>query len=253
MAKHEPFFIPKVYTYHQWGTTGGSFGNYPLYDLSKANKSLCEFLDDNGRLVRFKDVCFGPYIDFHSLNGMVTRPVDDCLVACDSDDNVITIYDRNTIDNPLQRINWLDKSETQPIVFEPKLTLYATQKIVSDPRYPAKGQSFIETEVFKIIQNMGFDYFLSDTGKRFFKPLPQINGKTVKDSVAPDSAFLLKCGANFYAWYKIYSDKYRFVVSYFKDGKLSDTYSIPNIAQFIKNLQNDRINRDNYIKQQYNK
>lgn len=250
MAKHEPFFIPKVYTYHQWGT-GGNFGNYPLYDLSNADRSLNEFLDENGRLVRFKDVCFGPYIDFHSLRGMVTRPVDDCLVACNPTDNEITVYDRNIIDNS---INWLDKNGTQqPIVFEPMLILYATQKIVGAPQYPAKGQSFIETEIFKIIQNMGFDYFLSDTEKRFFKPLPQINGKTVKDSVAPDSAFLLKCGANFYAWYKIYSDKCRFVVSYFKDGKLSDTYSIPNIAQLIKNLQNDRINRDNYIKQQYNK
>lgn len=249
MAKHEPFCIPKVYMY-QWGT-GGSFGDYPLYDLSKANKSLCKFLDESGRLVRFKDVCFGPYIDFHSLKGMVTRPVDDCLVACDSDNNEITIYDRNTI--APQRINWLDKSETQPIVFEPKLTLYATKKIVSDPRYPAKEQSFIETEVFKIIQNMGFDDFLSDTEKRFFKPLPKINGKTVKDSVAPDSAFLLKCGSNFYAWYKIYTDKWRFVVSYFKDGKLADTYSIPNSADLIKNLQKDRINREDYIKQQYSK
>ena len=146
MVKHEAFCIPKVYMY-QWGT-GGSFGDYPLYDLSKANKSLCEFLDDYGRLVRFKDVCFGPYIDFHSLRGMVTRPVDDCLVACDSDNNEITIYDRNTI--APQRINWLDKSETQPIVFEPKLTLYATKKIVSAPRYPAKEQSFIDNMLFGI-------------------------------------------------------------------------------------------------------
>ncbi len=256
MAKQEPIEIPKVWIYRYPDTDinnirGGSFGDFPLYDISRAYKSLNGFTAEDSRSVCFKDVCFGPYIDFSSLKGKKTRNIDDCLVACDSSDDTIMIYDKNAIDNP-QKIDWLDsKTRQKPIFFELKLCLYARPKVVGGTKYKTKEQSFIETEVFKIIQDMGFDYFESHTEHRFFKPLPKRDGKTLKESVAPDSAFLLKCGINHYVFYLIYSAKFTFEVADFIDGHLLSKTTLPNTVALIKDLQQARENRNRYIQQEY--
>lgn len=242
------FNIPKVHVYNRYGCVGGSFGDYPLYDIAMAGKSLNKFLNEYGRDVRFKDVCFGPYIDFDLIRDYETRPVDDCLVVCGTDKDSITIYDQTTFDKE-KTINIYDSDDRQqPIIFEPKLSLYAVPKVVDDPEYK-KGpeQSFVETEVFKIIQSMGFDFISSYTRARFFKPLP----KWQKDNVMPDTAFLIKSGKNFYSWYKIYSADLRFEVSYFLNDEPQGLYKISNITGLIKRLKEDRARRNSYIKQQY--
>ena len=246
MVHQEPQFnIPKVSIYNHYGNVGGSFGDYPLYDTAMGYKSLNEFLNEYGRSVRFKDVCFGPYINFDLIRNHETRSVDDCLVVCDKDS--ITIYDQTTFDKE-KTINIYDICDRQqPIVFEPKLSLYAASKVVDEPKYKAPEQSLVETEVFKIIQSMGFDFISSYTQARFFKPLP----KWQKDNVMPDTAFLIKSGKDFYSWYKIYSADLHFEVSYFLNDEPKGLYKIPNITGLIKCLKEDRARRNSYIKQQY--
>ena len=248
MKKREPIAIPKAYLHkdpYNGTVYGGSFGNFRLYDITDAYQSLHP-LFPNGQILRFKDVCFGPYIDFKQISDKKTRSVDDCLVVCDSNNDEILIYDKNAIG----KFDWLNNKQ-EPLFFEPKLCLFAKPKTVREPKYKTKEQSFLETEVFKIIQDMGFDSFISDTENRFFKPLPKINGKTVKESLAADSAFLLKCGLNHYAWYKIYSAEFTFLVSYFQDGQHTYNKILSNTMELIKNLQQDRKLRDQYIKEQY--
>ena len=244
--KVEPVYIPKV-RIDQAGYA--SFDHYPIYDISDSYKSLR--LRGNPGVTRLSDICVGPYIDYDSIKGFKTRSVDDCLVVCDSDKNRITIYDQTTIES--KKFDWTNPNSNQkPIFFEPQLTLFAKPKMVDEPRYATKEQSCVETEVFKIIQDMGFDFFLSDTSKRFFKPLPRQNGKTIKDSVAPDSAFLIKTDKASYSWYKIYSEEMSFVVKRFSnDSKEEKPLIINNIAGLIKQLQTDRVARNNYIKRTY--
>ena len=243
--------VPRLYIYEHYGYIGGTFGDYPLYDITNADKPLNGFLGQKGRYVYFKDVCFGPYIDFDQIKGFKTRSVDDFLVACDTQKNEVTIYDRDVLDNNPRKINWFDSGERQqPIFFEPQLTLYAAPKIVKkEPE--SNDQSVVETMVFKIIQDMGFDEFESETQARFFKPLPKYKGNPpVK---YPDSAFLLKSAKNFYSWYKIYSADMTFEVVSFKGGKLQWRQDIPNMVKLAKTLQEDRERRNNYIKWQYSK
>ena len=245
--KVEPVYIPKV-RIDQAGYA--SFGHYPIYEISDSYKSLR--LRGNPGVTRLSDICVGPYIDYDSIQGFKTRSVDDCLVVCDSNKNEITIYDQTTIES--KKFDWTNSDSNQkPIFFEPQLTLFAKPKMIDEPRYATKEQSCVETEVFKIIQDMGFDFFLSDTSYRFFKPLPRRqDGKPMKDSVAPDSAFLIKTDKASYSWYKIYSEKMSFVVTRFsKDSKEEKPLIMNNIAGLIKQLQTDRIARNNYIKRTY--
>ena len=247
MLKIEPVYIPKV-RIDQAGYA--SFGHYPIYDISDSYKSLR--LRGNPGVTQLSDICVGPYIDYDSIKGFKTRSVDDCLVVCDSNKNEITIYDQTTIES--KKFDWTNSDSNQkPIFFEPQLTLFAKPKMIDEPRYATKEQSCVETEVFKIIQDMGFDFFLSDTSHRFFKPLPRRqDGKPMKDSVAPDSAFLIKTDKASYSWYKIYSEKMSFVVTRFsKDSKEEKPLIMNNIAGLIKQLQTDRIARNNYIKRTY--
>ena len=247
MSKIEPVYIPKV-RIDQAGYA--SFGHYPIYDISDSYKSLR--LRGNPGVTRLSDICVGPYIDYDSIKGFKTRSVDDCLVVCDSDKNRITIYDQTTIES--KKFDWTNPySNQKPIFFKPQLTLFAKPKMVDEPRYAKKEQSCVETEVFKIIQDMGFDFFLSDTSERFFKPLPRRqDGKPMKDSVAPDSAFLIKTDKASYSWYKIYSEKMSFVVTRFSnDSEEKKTLIINNIVGLIKQLQTDRVARNNYIKRTY--
>ena len=245
--KVEPVYIPKV-RIDQAGYA--SFGHYPIYDISDSYKSLR--LRGNPGVTRLSDICVGPYIDYDSIKGFKTRSVDDCLVVCDSNKNEITIYDQTTIESKkFDRTN--SDSNQKPIFFEPQFSLYAKRKVVEEPRYATKEQSCVETEVFKIIQDMGFDFFLSDTSNRFFKSLPRRqDGKPMKDSVTPDSAFLIKTAKASYSWYKIYSEKMSFVVTRFSnDSKEEKPLIINNIAGLIKQLQTDRVARNNYIKRTY--
>ena len=245
--KVEPVYIPKV-RIDQAGYA--SFGHYPIYDISDSYKSL-RLRGNPGVVTRLSDICVGPYIDYDSIQGFKTRPVDDCLVVCDSNKNEITIYDQTTIES--KKFDWTNSHSNQkPIFFEPQLSLYAKRKVVEEPRYATKEQSCVETEVFKIIQDMGFDFFLSDTSNRFFKPLPRRqDGKPMKDSVAPDSAFLIKTDKASYSWYKIYSEKMSFVMTRFSKDSKKETQTINNIAGLIKQLQADRTVRNNYIKRTY--
>ena len=244
--KVEPVYIPKV-RIDQAGYA--SFGHYPIYDISDSYKELR--LCGNPAVTQLSDICVGPYIDYDSIKGFKTRSVDDCLVVCDSDKNEITIYDQTTIES--KKFDWTNSNSNQkPILFAPQRSLYAKRKVVEEPRYATKEQSCVETEVFKIIQDMGFDLFLSDTSNRFFKPLPRgQDGKPMKDSVAPDSAFLIKTDKASYSWYKIYSEKMSFVVTRFSKDSKKETQTINNIAGLIKQLQADRIARNNYIKRTY--
>lgn len=246
MSKIEPAYIPKT-RINQCGF--GSFGLFPIYDLSDSYKSLR--LRGNPAVTQLSDIFVGPYIDYNSIKGFKTRSVDDCLVVCDSDKNGITIYDQTTIES--KKFDWTNPDSNQkPIFFEPQLTLFAKPKMIDEPRYATKEQSCVETEVFKIIQDMGFDFFLSDTSNRFFKPLPRRqDGKPMKDSVAPDSAFLIKTDKTSYSWYKIYSEKMSFVVTRFSKDSKKETQTINNIAGLIKQLQTDRVARNNYIKRTY--
>lgn len=244
--------VPKLYIYEHYGYIGGTFGNYFLYDMAKADKPLNEFLDEKGHRVCFKDVCFGPYINFREIRDLKKRSVDDFLVTCDTQKNEITIYDRNVFDNNPIKINWFDSGERQqPIFFEPQFTLYAAPKIVKkEPE--SNDQSVVETMVFKIIQDMGFDEFESETQARFFKPLPKYKGNPPVRY--PDSAFLLKSAKNFYSWYKIYSADMTFeVVRVGEDGKVQWRQDIPNTVKLAKKLQEDRERRNNYLKWQYSK
>lgn len=242
MSKIEPVYIPKV----KIDRAGyASFGHYPIYDISDSYKRVSGFSR------RLSDICVGPYIAYDLIKDFKTRSVDDCLVVCDSNKNKITIYDQTTIES--KKFDWTNPDSNQkPIFFEPQLTLFAKPKMIDEPRYATKEQSCVETEVFKIIQDMGFDFFLSDTSNRFFKPLPRQNGKTIKDSVAPDSAFLIKTDKASYSWYKIYSEKMSFVVKRFSnDSKEEKPLIINNIVGLIKQLQADRTVRNNYIKRTY--
>lgn len=259
MAKKKSIYPPKVYLYRENDNTiyGGRFGDLPLFNSYLADIPLRNLTERDNRVppLHFKDVCFGPYISFTCLDRMQkTHSIDDCLVAFDSGEGVIYVFDRDNTDNEPRKIDWYNRdSKQEPIFFEAQLGLYAKPKVVREPKYATKGQSFIETEVFKIIQDMGFDCFESDTEIRFFNPLPRVNESPVKKSVAPDSAFLLKCDSRFYAWYKIYSAKHAFEVAYFEGDKCRDHYSIPNTVELIKNLQKDRERRNQYLQQQYSR
>ena len=253
MSKIEPAYIPKT-RINQYGF--GSFGLFPIYDLSDSYKSLR--LRGKPGVTRLSDICVGPYIDYDSIKGFKTRSVDDCLVVCDSDKNSITIYDQTTIET--KKFDWINlhyNSNQKPIFFEPQLSLYAKRKVVKEPQWAKKEQSSVENSVFNIIQDMGFDFFLSGTSDRFFKPLTRRqDGKPMKDSVAADSAFLIKTDKVSYSWYKIYSEKMSFVVTRFskdseKETLQKETQTINNIAGLIKQLQTDRAMRDNYIKRTY--
>ena len=248
MLKIEPVYIPKV-RIDQAGYA--SFDHYPIYDISDSYKSLR--LRGNPGVTRLSDICVGPYIDYDSIKGFKTRSVDDCLVVCDSNKNEITIYDQTTIES--KKFDWINlhyNSNQKPIFFEPQLSLSAKRKVVKEPQWAKKEQSSVETEVFKIIQDMGFDFFLSDTSNRFFKPLPRgQDGKPMKDSVAPDSAFLIKTDKASYSWYKIYSEKMSFVVTRFSKDSKKETQTINNIVGLIKQLRTDRVARNNYIKRTY--
>ncbi len=259
MTKQESIYPPKVYLYRNDSNKicSGRFGDLPLFDLYFSHNSLRDLMKDWMGVpdLQFRDVCFGPYISFGYLERMqITRPVDDFLVACDTNKQVIHVYDRDNTDNEPRKIDWYDRDNKQePIFFESQLGLYAIPKDVKEPKHATKQQSFIETEVFKIIQEMGFDDLEHDTQHRFFKPLPRKNGKPVAEKDAPDSAFLLKCGPRLYAWYKIYSAKHTFEVLYYEGDKLRDYYSIPNTKKLIENLQKDRERRNQYLEKQYSR
>lgn len=260
MAKQESIYIPWV---HIWDSYNGRphrdydigfFGDLPIYSFESANKELSSLglLRENGYRLRFKDIHFGPYIDFNSLKGKELLPLDDFLVVCDSN-NTITIYDKNKIDDIPGKIDWSDiEKNDKVIVFKPRLTLCATHKHVYDPRKKyvteddTKRQSYVETEVCKILEDMD----LGGEG-RFFKPLLKINGKPVKDFRAPDSAFLLKCSQDFYVLYEIYSAKFAFKVSYFWYEELHGQKTLPNTMELIKDLRKVKYVRNKYFQEQY--
>lgn len=252
--KEQRFNIPQIRVYNNYGHMYGYFGNYPIYD-SALDYSLKYMRDYHGPML--KDICFGPFINFEEIEGLKTRSVDDFLVVCDEEKNVIKIYDQITLDNKPRKINWFNRDDKQqPIVFEPRLRLFAVQKVVEEPMYRSPDQSVVENMCFNIIQDMGFDDCFYKTKARFFKPLPRYNsgrnkGQLLKNSILPDSAFLIKTGKNFYSWYKIYSEYMAFEVIYFKDGDEHFRSKISDTKDLIAHLKEDRERRNNYIKWQY--
>ncbi len=249
MAKKEQSFnVPQIHLYDN--NSYGYFGDYPIYD-SDLDYRL-SWLKSDVRIPKFKNVCFGPFIDFNAIKGFKTRSVDDFLVVCDEKENRITIYDQITLDNTPRKINWFDRDDRQqPIIFEPRLCLLAGPKVVDNPKYTKTNQSAVENMCFDIIQDMGFDDFTYQTSNRFFTPLPKINGKPQKYSVSPDSAFLIKSARDFYSWYKIYSADMAFEVIYFHNGEEQFRSKISNTRELIRCLKEDRERRNNYMKWQY--
>ncbi len=246
MTKYEAPILPRLYIY---GENTGTFGLYPVYDTAALYRMKYDLsLNRYGNFIRL-----GPYIDFKSLEGCKTRSVDDFLVACNENDKTVTIYDKTTT-KKVRDFDWLNPdAHPQPVVFEPQLRLFAIPKVVKEPKLASKEQSFVDTELFKILQNMGFDSFLSDTSARFFKPLPRIKGKTIKDSALPDSAFLIKTEKDRYTWYNVYSATMSFELIYWYRGKELARYTVKNMSRLITYLQCDRAHRDDYIRQQYSR
>ena len=243
--------FPMIRIYNNYGNVYGLFGNHYIFNLKNAYKSLNDdVFRESGRSVYFKDVCFGPYINFNEIKDFGTRSVDDFLVVC-KPDNKITIYDQTTLDNKSRKINWFnDEDKQQPIIFEPQLTLYAAPKKVTDEaKYMSANQTHVETTVFKIMKEMGFDGWSYGTQQRFFKPFTKYEGK--KPIKYPDSAFLIKSEKYFYSYFKVYSMDMSFEVSHFYGSELRSRYSIPNIVELVKNLRELRTRRNNYLKRQY--
>ncbi len=221
----------------------GYFGNFPIYDIKKAY----EYVTQCGTYRRFQDICFGPYVDYDALKGVKIRSVDDFFTVYKPGESKVTIYDQNVFDNKSGKIDWFDRDsiKQEPIIFEPKFTLYATPRRVDEPQYKAPEQTLLETAFYNIISKMGFDELTTHyTGKRFFAPSKRPNF---------DSGFLFKTGKASFSWYRINSTEMAFDVLYLNNYESQGVYSIQNSTRLIKCLQEDRAKRNEYFKQQYSK
>lgn len=238
--------IPRVYIYNQGNDINnphGYFSDFPIYDIKKAY----EYVTFCGAYHKFKDFCFGPYVDYSALKGAKIRSIDDFFTVYKPGENRVTIYDQTTFDNASRKIDWFDRDsiKQEPIIFEPKVVLYATPRRVDEPQYKAPEQTLLETVFYNIISKMGFDELPTHyTGKRFFAP-----------SKRPgfDSGFLFKTGKASFSWYRINSAEMAFDVLYLSNYESQGVYSILNSARLIKCLQEDRAKRNEYFKQQYSR
>ena len=235
--------IPTVYIYEKYGAMGGSFGDYPIYDITMAYKPLIR------RDICFKDVCIGPYVDYDKLRNAEIIHIDDFFVLHRSGENKIVIYDQDDFDNKPQKIDIFDRDKQvqKPIFFEPKISLYATPRNVAEPpRYSQPGQTFMENTIYKIIDKMEFDEFRHDVRYRFFAPtvIPQF-----------DSGVLFKMGKQSFSWYLIDSANMVFDKLSFNYGDKSERehIKISSVSELIKHLQQDRKIRNEYFQQQYGK
>lgn len=240
--------IPQIRVWNDYGRVWGLFGEYPLYDLK-----LDEKWDWRGP--KLKNICFGPFIDFNKIKDLkIMRSIDDFLVVCDGKRKVVTIYDQIALDNSPRKINWFDPDDKQqPIIFEPRLTLFATAKTIYETKERKSKQTAIENMCLNIVHDMGFDDTSFKTRNRFFKPLTRDvkSGRILKSAILADSAFLIKTGKTFYSYYKIYSADMTFEVVRFNGEEVQYRYTLRNTKDLITHLKQDREKRNNYIKWQY--
>lgn len=238
---------PIVYTEMFWG-------HLRFRPAEAAFEPLNKLLNDQYLEIYFKDVCFGPYINFDEISGYDTRSIDDFLVVC-KPENKITIYDQTALDNKPRKINFFDPRDKQkPIFFDSKLRLNAIKKIVKEPKCKSHEQSYVETAVFDIIDKMGFDEFTNNISYRFFKPVSE-DGKEKKGH--PDSSVLFKTGKTSFTWYLIDSAKMSFCAFYFDKFQGYGRYEfigyceLQNMAELIKHFKLTKVKRDIYFNQQY--
>jgi len=168
---NERLRIPKVCIHHADNEPmTGSFGVYPIYDIKEMNKPMNNFY--GGKPVKFKDICFGPFVDFKKLKDSEIYPVDDFMLQYKLGENHMTIWDHDTLTNKPRQINWFDENDRpKPIIFKPVLSVNMVPKLGGDGCVP------VINKYFRTVKKLNFGESISDIGNRFFEHEPWVKNR----------------------------------------------------------------------------